>query len=463
MRSSLPCLSLALLLAGCSLINAYDEVVSSGGGGAGAGPAGGGGAGSGGDPTTGGGGGGVGGLGGQGGQGGSAPPLLSCVVDGTPVEIDELSGAVGFARSYQFGGTIHQLNGDNGVVAVQNGDTVRVLAVDLQAGAVTQEQSFPNRQILFSRPMNDGLGVLVQAIAADPTATIDLLHVDNSGGFDVTTTPIADGTFAPGFARGLFVHEGPGLEDLLLLMRYDEGGTNHVVYGRKTTPGAQPTRIEIPGPFANSEAASPKAVVRQADGTVHVFAGNPDQKGLAGTKRWTFSESGGNPGAPVPLGPGIIIADLLKRPAGFNVAFGRIQEMALTLHSGQIQEGDLATLDVVNDFPEVISFSTFLDVPTNGESKWLADSFYFFGAPQTRDRLILLMADEDAQLRFHSDDFYESPSGFDFGDLGSLSSQIPIADFGGLAYAIWAETEPDPIDGAFDHLMLGTLLCEPQE
>ncbi|NUP04755.1 MAG: hypothetical protein HOW73_01710 [Polyangiaceae bacterium] len=439
----------------CSILNAYDDVITTGNGGEAAGA---GGSGTGGTPPAGG----QGGTGAEGGQGGEpAPPLLTCEAFGTPATLTDLEAEAN-SRHFDPPMFAHQLNGENVVIVTRVGQELRGYLTNPETGVLVQTVTQPVNQLIASRTIGNKLAVLVQRPNIGGFSPIDLLVFDGDQGFHVDEFPISDGSLTPnsGYSRGVFTHIGPDFDDIALLLRYDVAGSRRVVYAHHTGGSAgEPDSLLFPDIFTGQEDGSPRGVIRRDNGTVHVFLDG----GATGTQRWTFQETDATPGNGVKLTETgqVILIDALQKPDGTaNLGFGYINDADLMLLAGNVSINDLNGF-VAADLKEVFSPNSLNDFPSDGDLRWLQDSLLFFGSPDAKNRLVLLLADEDGHLKAQIDPLYTA-EGFKYGDAAALTSDQPLADLGGTAYPVWTErigTAPND----YDKLVIGAIGCEPGE
>lgn len=445
----------------CSLINAYDEVKGAGGGGTGAGNQGGSGAGN----NTGGN-----NTGGQvangGGGAGGGPALFDCAFAGQATKIDDLSAQAGMDRTYRQRIFATMPHGDTIRFAVQYANQMAVYDVNTNTQMAGMPALYTVREMLAGRDVGNGHLTVLATIDNGFNQPYPLMVFDwpqNANPQSPTTATIHDGVAFPSTDRAAF--SVSGVNTLELLFRYSEAANqNHLMYGH-FEGGSLTKTIELKdaGAAVTPTQSDPHAVVL-AGGTIHAFAGSFDNNLNGGALRWTFpassttSAQAGNPQDTGVKPSAMLDAEVAGQTV--KMSFGVIDpnDTSISLRAGEVPFADVGTTKA-DDLPEVISFSSFLDVPNSGEPRYQAQLIPLFGPNQTSDDLIMLLAKSDGTLRFYSDSMRQADTAaYSYGDIAAIVSNQPLATFGGVGYAIWSERVPDP-DGPFDRLMYQQFAC----
>ncbi|NUO47857.1 MAG: hypothetical protein HOV80_03265 [Polyangiaceae bacterium] len=460
-------LGLLPLLASCSLINSYDDVVE---GGAGAGNAGGG------EPTTTTTGTGTGttstGMGGDNTGGGGGPEVapLDCQLVGLPDQVVTLQAEVGQKRTFRDRGFAWQPNGDRLRFVALVDDELRGYEVATSSGQINGTWVLPDVDDMIDARtmMNNNAGILVTRrppMFGDPIP-VEFYSIGNQGFGGVGNFPVTTQTSDQGSVRGKFVHVGPEPNRIDLLLRTSMGPTQSVFYMRHLANGtnSMPVPITANPPFMDSEESNPAGLVRTTSGRIHAFIGEPDANGTA-VRHWVFAENATTSGDPIPLGaPGALFLDAANAGDMVNVAMAQVTMTTLGAHLGKIPEAQLDNL-MLSDLHPAKQFDSFLDIPTAGRPLLVNDMFPLFGPNQTKDKFMLILSrTTDGAVRFDDPEFLQPKSpDAQFGDLGLLTTDNPVINLGGVLYILYSErTNAGEVD-EYDRVMMATVTCEPQQ
>lgn len=459
-------LGLLPLLASCSLINSYDDVIE---GGAGAGNGGG-------DPST------TNatttgsttstGMGGDnsGGGGGANVTPLECQLVGLPDELFNLGGEPQGFRTFQDRGFAWQPNGDRLRFVTMVGDELRGYEVVTTSGALSGPPwVLPGvDDMIDAREMtNDTTGILVTRrppMQGDPIPvelhTIGNQGFGNPGSFPIATYSTAD----QGSVRGRFVHVGPEPNRVDLLLRTTQGPNNSVFYFKHMANGTNSANVPIVTnpPFVDADESSPAGLVRVGN-RVHVFVGEPDPDGKS-VRHWSFVDDANQCGEPIPLGaPGVLFLDSAVAGNMVNLALAQVTETTLGAYLGKVPDSALDDLTLA-DLHAAKQFDSFLDIPTAGRPSLVNDMFPLFGPNQTKTEFMLILSrTTDGAVRFDDPEFLQpkSPSAR-FGDMGLLATDDPVINLGGILYIIYSERENAGEANEYDSLQMATVTCEPR-
>jgi hypothetical protein len=433
-------LGLFPLLASCSLINSYDDVVE---GGAGAGNAGGG------DPST------TNttgtetttstGMGGDntGGGGGAPVTPLDCQLVVLPDEVTNLASAPQGQRTFRDRGFAWQSSGDRIRMAAMVGDEIRGFEIATTSGTLTGQSWVIDNvddMIDSKRAGNDGAGLLVvrrPPVFGDPYP-VELHFVGGQGFGNVSMFPIVT-LSSDDNVRGKFVHVGPEPNRIDLLLRTKAGTTTDVFYVRHDANGnnSPPVPITPSMPFQDFDDSSPEGLVRTSGNRIHAFVGEPDPAGKS-VRHFSFAEGAATSGPEVPLGtPGMLFLD--AEPSGplFNVAMAQITMTTLGAQLGKLTEAQLDSFST-SDLHPAKQFDSFLDIPTSGRPTLLGDMLPLFGPNQTKTEFMLILSrTTDGAVRFDDPEFLQpkAPNTI-FGDLALVVTDDPVINLGGDLYIL---------------------------
>lgn len=466
-------LASALALAtGCNVIFNIQEgtLGSAGGGGSGAStqggspPTGGGGEGTGGQPTGGG------TTEGGGGSGGAPAVNITCSLQGDPFDVEDLSAEPTGSRVYRDRNFAYMPNGDTVRVFVEVNNQIRVRDVNVNLQTINGSDTIDAQEFMDATRLDAShVGVLVARNYVNPTGfPIDVVSYGNQID-NPTVMHISDGALTqPGTntPRGKMLFVGPAAERIDLLLRVENGGTYEGRYavhqpGVLTTTYTTLLGTDGTPDLGDQESATPRAIVRDGQGRVHAFVGNPSQVGVGGTQQWYFAPGDASAGNPSLLGEGYLLIGANRRDTGVvNLAYGVIGETTLELAAGQVPDSQLSSI-APGDLDTILDIGSLLDVPSSGEPRLNDDALVFVGPAQTKDRMVLIVGRTEGGAAYYEKSFFTPTAGLKFGDLTTFATNSPITTLGGLGYIVYAERTGTG-QTAYDTMKIQQVACGPE-